>query len=204
MTRNETLLDKGIDIAIVVIGILLALSIDSCREDYKAKRQWNVFAGQFRQEAIDSQAEYKKTIEFFKSQEKQLDQIIADFKKDPTQLKGLDKFLQNYGYFPYYYPDKTLYQSLAQTGNEYLISHTDKLKLLGQYYGFEEPAQAQLTFFKENLFPEFTKFIKLYTANYKNLIKIKNEVMFFLLLQKRTAYSNYIMYEKQEEVRKKS
>ena len=78
--KSERLIDKGVDVLVVVFGILIALSVDSYRESRKSQRQWKIFASQFRTEAQFFSTSFKEIRDFFKDVKgKNPDQFDPDF-----------------------------------------------------------------------------------------------------------------------------
>lgn len=197
----DRVLDKGIDFAVVIVGILIALSIDSCRESQKSERQWNMFAEQFKSDAERHGESYPKIIEFYRDRVNSTKTMIVKVNQGHKKVKELGQFIRSMGRLQADYPLPTLYKALVQSGNERLINDTKKLRVLGVFYAFEKLAMTKVNIFTEYFSPEHKKLVKIYFKTPNDISSIRDELNQIFQMYLRMMEDNLRTYKKQEENR---
>jgi hypothetical protein len=167
---KDTLVDKLIDIVVVILGILIALNIDSYVETQKQKKQWKSFATQFYTEATEDEKNMLEVINFYENQLTETNQMIGRIFSDKKDIEGFDEYLNSLPAIRISYPDPSIYQGFLRLGNEFLLRDTNTVKALGEYYAFEAMAMTNFNSFSDHFVGEYKKLItKYYTDEAKGV-----------------------------------
>lgn len=196
--RSERMIDKGIDVLVVVFGILIALSIDNYRDYRKAEEQWNMFSTQVKADAQFFEKSFTNIESFYAKRFKTTDDWIEKLEKGEAQLKDIEPFLRTLANFQIDYPKNTLFAALIQTGNPFLIDDTDKLHAMGLFYNFEDMALSNMRIMSNHFIPDYMKLLKRFYAQKDDQI-LKQDIIFLLYSYRRYAAHNQRTYKRQLE-----
>ena len=197
----DRLMDKGTDVLVVIMGILIALSIESCREDHKSKAQWQMFADQFLKEAEIQEESLPGIISFYEKRAADTKNLLKKINEGKVTHKEINDQLKAMTELQVDFPNQVLFNAFVQTGNPYFINDTKKVRLLGQYYYFEKIAMSQVDFFKNQFMPELMTFIKKFNKHPKDLSPIKEEASFVFVMYLRMMEGNIHHYKRQNKFR---
>lgn len=200
-TYSEHFFDKGVDILVVVFGILIALSIDSYRETKKAERQWSMFAKHFISDATNMKKSYTEISHFYSEQYKIAQNLLTEMQKRNTlEVKGLEEFLPKMGQIKADFQKDTMFAALVQSGNAFLIDDADRLQNLGLMYSFETLAMSNVQTLSEHFIPDYKRILKMYYAKKKNDPQLIADVIFLFHNYTRQMLHNKNIYEEQVKV----
>ena len=196
--RSERMIDKGIDILVVVFGILIALSIDNYRDYKKAEEQWNMFASQVRADAEFFKQSFTNIEAFYSDKFNKTKEWIGKLEKTNVSIKEMEPFLVSLGNVQIDYPKNTIYEALVQTSNPFLINDTEKLQAMGMFYSFEDQALSNIRVISEHFIPEYRKIIKRFYSK-KSDPNLREDIIFLLYSYTRYSGHSQIMYKRQLE-----
>ena len=87
---KDRLIDKSIDVAVVIIGILIALSINSYKQSSDERGQWSSFSKKVKVDTDKYKNQYAELIDGYKKRSEQLSQL-----KNQLEVSKVDKeFIQ--------------------------------------------------------------------------------------------------------------
>lgn len=195
--------DKGIDILVVIVGILIALSIDSYKDSRKTLRQWKTFTVQFKADVDEFGKTFPEMIAFYKKQTTDAKTFIQKVDSGSKKVDGLSEFVQGMGRIQVDFPMSLHYESLVRSGNEYLLNDIEKIRWFGNFYFFEKVVMIKAQLFSDHFSPDYKNLLKKYFDHDSNLSPIRKELSYVLHLYMRMMQDMLNTYEKQEEVRLK-
>ena len=198
---KDRILDKGVDILVVIVGILIALSIDSYKDSNRSQNQWRMFADQFKADATLYAKNYSQIIAFYSERVKSTKAMIQKVNEGHKQIQQLGQFIPSMGELRVDFPSPILYEALIQSGNQNLINDTKKLRIIGKFYSFEILAMTKAQIFTEHFSPEYKKLLKKYFKSPTNMDPIREDLLYTLYMYLRIMEDNLKTYKSQEENR---
>lgn len=202
MTKKETFVDKGLDMLLVVISILMALSIDSCREDYRAHGQWELYSKQFVEEANLSEENNKRIIERFTKIGEITQKALDQFKEDRLTKEMFSEVLSEVNYYDAYYPDRILYDALIRSGNRFFLSNTELVKVSAEFFNFKLVVDSKIDIYSNHVVPDVKAMIADFYDKPEKTLTDKSKIRFFLILVHNIYKSTLDSYVRHEKIRK--
>ena len=204
MTAKDWLIDKVVDILVVITGILVALSIESCRESQKALGQWRSYARQFQVDVDEFRKTNPEIIADFSKKVDDADRFLRQIESTRILSEGQKDFLISMGMIRIEYPTSTLYTSLVQSGNPNLINDADRVRWLGQFYYFEKVVLLKAGILSDNFIPEYKRVIGKVEQHYtleKDISSIRSDLKLVVGMYRGLMANFKELYESQEKNR---
>jgi len=197
---QDRIIDKGIDIGVVIIGILIALSINSYKERRNEQQQWLRFSTKVKADLMGFGEQYPKFIKKYNERKAKAEKLKKQFEINKIDKKLLNEVIQTMSSIDVIYPDSLIYETLISSGNDSLLSNLERLEKLGRFYSFEKKIMIMANVFIDHFFPKSQAFLKKYLENDKLIKNLEGEFKFLLFSHIQLTENFLKAFEQQEKI----
>jgi|GEM_PF-5352248 len=204
MTNRMTAItfEKVIDLAVVIAGILIAISMNTCVENRAFKKDWLEHKVLFVKSIEQTKIEYVKNLSKLKKQIELGDKAMLDAEA-PGKLnkENLNKFSSTLGsLYVSAAINEGLYKSFLTSKNPYFLNNFDLMVAFEEFFAFRNSAEAVADAYINLVLPELFGFHRKTMADGFFETKIgKKELKFFISFQKGFLGGIVSQYEEQIE-----
>jgi len=194
--------EKLIDLAVVIAGILIAISMNTCVENRAFQKDWEEHKVLFVKSIEQTKKDYEENHEKIKAQV-ELGAVALKDAEAPGVLdkKNLNLFASSLGSLHVAAAvNEGLYKSFLSSKNPYFTRDFDQTVAFEEFFAFSESAMIMADMYIEIILPELFAF-KRKTMDQKFLESElgRKELVFFLKLQKGFLGGIAKQYEEQIE-----
>ncbi|WP_421873175.1 DUF6090 family protein [Marinoscillum sp.] len=139
MSNKSSILDKMIDLVIVILGISIAFSLNKCQETQKQSEMTAFYLSNMIQELDEDSLGYVYAIKDCDGDLEYLGKVDSLYQSGyPHTLDTLANLVILVNNFNHYAINATSYNSIITTGNVSLINDLDLKKAMVSYYEYDE------------------------------------------------------------------
>lgn len=189
MTKRmaSTVLEKSIDLAVVIAGILIAISMNTCIENKAYKKDWEEHRVLFVKSIEKTKKDYEESFEKITEQVKFAEDALLDLKRpgtfDDTNLK---KFVSSLGYLNLSAAgNEGIYHSFLTSKNPYFLKNFELMTDFDEFFAFKESMKVSADIYIQMSLPELFSYYRKNMQDGYDKTKIgKKELNFFITFQK--------------------
>ena len=138
MRAKSDLLDKIVDLIIVILGISIAFSLNKCQESQKQSEMTDFYIVNMVQELEEDSIGFTYAIKDCRNDLEYLEMFDSLYHANhPHILDTLASFVLKVNNFNHYHINATSYNSIITTGNVSLINDLDLKKAMVSYYEYD-------------------------------------------------------------------
>ncbi|TFV93631.1 hypothetical protein E4S40_15420 [Algoriphagus kandeliae] len=128
------------EIALVMIGILLALQVNNWNEERKQKKQKAILLESLKTEFEENQNRLNILLDFIANREKYARTLLAMLEQLPSQVDSVETVfaLERAGFVHYFNPTLPTYEEMKSSGTLSLIENKDLKRRMADYQTFLE------------------------------------------------------------------
>jgi len=204
MTKRmaATTFEKAIDLAVVIAGILIAISMNTCVENRAYKKDWEEHRLLFVKSIEQTKADYVENLATLKKQVALGDKAIADAKaKGVLDKTNINAFTSSLGsLYIAAAVNEGLYKSFLNSKNPYFLNDYDQMVAFEEFFAFKESVMVLSDLYIQMSLPElFSFYRKTMKEDFLTSKRGRKELVFFLEMQKGFIGGIVVQYEEQVE-----
>ncbi len=159
---KKLVIEKGVDLSIVVLGILIALSFNSCKDNRRMKIQWSTFKEQLQNNINEELVSLKEDQDHYAKSIVEAASLSKSIKNKQVDIKKISAYLNSMGVFHLSLPRTNNYHAFLRLNNSYLTKDYDRFSKIDNYFSYKDTAEVYLDLYVQQLTPDLRNFLKEY------------------------------------------